>query len=223
MQCPQLARRIDRQMHFRTREALRAVVAGARTGFRGRLQCAAVHDHGNGLRFASITRTQQLSPIMHDGPETARSHPAQRIEGLAKRVAALFAVFSHQRQKRHNERPFFVACIARVRLAGVHPDVLSCQRKSPCSPHLLNTGSRSRPPKCAKVDIFVSEMMMTFLLHVNPVCYFEFLYNKFTGARDPNEKVNVSFRKVNGFVESISPVLYWIKYSSGSIEVDMNF
>jgi len=66
-------------------------------------------------------------------------------------------------------------------------------------------------------------MMMTFLLHVNSVCYFEFLCNKFTGSRDPNEGMNVQLRKVNGFVENISPVLYWIKYSSGSIEVDMNF
>ncbi|KVP17706.1 hypothetical protein WJ84_13970 [Burkholderia ubonensis] len=158
MQCQQLTQSIDRQMHFRTLAALRAVVAGACTGFRCRLQCAAVQDHGTRLRFASIAHAQQFSQIMHDRLETARSHPAlrllidrfprgqvirqhaprraasdqpaQRIEDLAKLVAALFTVFSHQRQIRHNERPFFVAYIARIRLAGFHPDILPYQRQS---------------------------------------------------------------------------------------------
>ncbi|KGR93123.1 hypothetical protein X948_5680 [Burkholderia pseudomallei MSHR5608] len=89
---------------------------------------------------------------LHDRLETARSHPAprllidrlprgqvirqhvprraasdqsaRRIEDLAEPVAALFAAFSHQCQIRHNERPFFVAYIARMRLAGFHPNTL---------------------------------------------------------------------------------------------------
>ncbi|WP_080426243.1 hypothetical protein [Burkholderia ubonensis] len=47
----------------------------------------------------------------------------------------------------------------RIRLAGFHPGILSYQRQS--SRHALNAGSRSRPPKCAKVDILVSEMATT--------------------------------------------------------------
>ncbi|WP_080406845.1 hypothetical protein [Burkholderia ubonensis] len=50
----------------------------------------------------------------------------------------------------------------RIRLAGFHPDILSYQRQS--SRHPLNAGSRSRSPKCAKVDIFFSEMATTSFL-----------------------------------------------------------
>ncbi|WP_080423005.1 hypothetical protein [Burkholderia ubonensis] len=50
----------------------------------------------------------------------------------------------------------------RTRLADFHTDILSYQRQS--SRHPLNTGSRSRPPKCAKVDILVSEMATTSFL-----------------------------------------------------------
>lgn len=70
--CQQLTQSIDRQMHFRTLAALRAVVAGARAGFRCRLQSAAVQDHDTGLRFASIPRVQQFMQLT---PRSPRNSP----------------------------------------------------------------------------------------------------------------------------------------------------
>jgi len=72
-----------------------------------------------------IDRSPGRQVVRHPAPRRARLHDvAQAIEHLAQAVLALPRILALKRQIRHNQRPFFIGYVRRIRLADkLHPSL----------------------------------------------------------------------------------------------------